>query len=58
MADDDKPTATSARSRGADRESSAGAGEQGEVQRPLPAPRILKLAEREALRAKLQRKFH
>jgi hypothetical protein len=58
MPDDDKPTTTSTRSRGAERDSSAGASEPAVVRRPLPGPRVLNLPEREALRAKLQRKFH
>jgi hypothetical protein len=58
MADDDKPTTTSTPSRSADRETGAGAGEQAKVVRPVPGPRVLNLAEREALRATLQRKFH
>jgi hypothetical protein len=36
----------------------AGAGEEPPAQRPQPAPRILMRAERETLRARLQKKFH
>jgi hypothetical protein len=58
MADNDEPATTPARSRGTERDSSAAATDDAAVRRPLPEPRVLTLSEREALRAKLQRKFH
>jgi hypothetical protein len=60
MADDDKtevvpdaPARRTQRDRGA-----PGAGNEPPAQRPVPAPRTLNRTELEALRSRLQRKFH
>jgi hypothetical protein len=60
MADDDKteaeaqpPARRTQRDRG-----TAGATDEAPVQRPIPAPRTLTRTALEALRARLQRKFH
>ena len=60
MADDDKTEAGTAapapRTRG-DQATASGADE-APVQRPIPAPRTLTRTELEALRSRLQKKFH
>jgi hypothetical protein len=60
MADDDKTDAeadaSTTRTR-ADR-NAAGAADEAPVQRPIPAPRTLTRTELEALRGRLQKKFH
>jgi hypothetical protein len=58
MADDDKteagaPARRTQRDRGA-----AGAADEPPAQRPVPAPRTLNRTELEALRSRLQKKFH
>jgi hypothetical protein len=60
MADDDKTeagTAAPARRTQRDR-GTAGAADELPPQRPLPAPRTLNRTELEALRSRLQKKFH
>jgi len=60
MADDDKteaeaqpPARRTQRDRG-----TVGAADEAPVQRPIPAPRTLSRTELEALRSRLQKKFH
>jgi hypothetical protein len=60
MADDDKtevgvdaPAPRDQRDRGV-----AGAADEPPAQRPMPAPRTLTRTELEALRSRLQKKFH
>lgn len=62
MADDDKTEAaagaTAPRTRRDQAAARASAPVEAATQRPLPAPRTLTRAELEALRSRLQRKFH
>jgi hypothetical protein len=60
MADDDKTEAgTGAPARRTQRDqATANAADEAPVQRPIPAPRTLTRTELEALRSRLQRKFH
>ena len=60
MADDDKTEAgPAAPARRTQRDqATASAADEAPVQRPIPAPRTLTRTELEALRSRLQRKFH
>ena len=61
MADDDKTEAEAqppARRTQRDRGTAGAADELPAPQRPLPAPRTLTRTELEALRSRLQKKFH
>jgi hypothetical protein len=59
MADDDKTEAgTAAPARRTERDQTTASADEAPVQRPIPAPRTLNRTELEALRARLQRKFH
>jgi hypothetical protein len=60
MADDDKTNSQpgGAAPRTQPDRGTAGAADEAPAQRPLPIPRTLNRTELEALRARLQRKFH
>ena len=59
MADDDKIDAgPAAPARRTQRDQTPASADEAPVQRPLPAPRTLTPTELEALRSRLQRKFH
>ena len=59
MADDDKTEAgTAAPARRTRGDQATASADEAPVQRPIPAPRTLNRTELEALRARLQRKFH
>jgi hypothetical protein len=59
MADDDKTEAGAAAPvRSTQRDQAAASADEATVQRPIPTPRTLTRTELEALRSRLQRKFH